>query len=139
MPDPSPSFAGLTLDHLGIAVRSIDAAAGFYALLGLGITHQETIAHEQVHTAMLPLAPTRIELLEPTVPDSTIGRFLARRGEGLHHIALHVSDLDARFAALQAAGTRLASDRIRTGAGGHRYFFIHPAATGGVLLELVGE
>ena len=138
MPPPLTPAAA-QLDHLGVAVRSIDAAASFYALLGLPITHRETIPHEHVHTAMLPLSPTRLELLEPTQPESVLGRFLAQRGEGLHHIALRVPDLEARFAALKAAGTRLASDRIRTGAGGHRYFFIHPASSGGVLLELVGE
>jgi LAO/AO transport system kinase len=132
-----PPMDHTTLDHLGIAVSSIARASTFYELLGLRISHQETVSHEQVHTAMLPLGDTRIELLEATTPDSTIGRFLARRGEGLHHIALRVSDLDARFLALQQAGIRLASDQIRIGAGGHRYFFVHPSVTGGVLLELV--
>ena len=88
---------------------------------------------------MLPVGDSRIELLEPTVVDSTIGRFLARRGEGLHHVALRVDRLDDRFAAMQAAGIRLASDMVRVGAGGHRYFFVHPASTGGVLIELVGD
>jgi methylmalonyl-CoA epimerase len=88
---------------------------------------------------MLPLEQSRIELLEAVVEDSVIGRFISRRGEGLHHIALRVERLDQHFADLQAAGVRLASDAIRVGAGGHRYFFVHPAGTGGVLLELVGE
>jgi len=130
---------GLKLDHLGIAVKSIAAARGFYELLGMTVAHEETVEHEQVKTAMLPLGESRIELLEPTVEDSTIGRFLARRGEGLHHVAVRVVGIDERFAAMQAAGTRLASDQVRVGAGGHRYFFVHPASTGGVLLELVGE
>ncbi len=127
------------LDHLGVAVRSISAVSGFYERLGLRITHEETIEHEQVRTAMLPLEQSRIELLEAVVEDSVIGRFISRRGEGLHHIALRVERLDQHFADLQAAGVRLASDAIRVGAGGHRYFFVHPASTGGVLLELVGE
>lgn len=130
---------GLQLDHLGIAVKSIAAAKGFYELLGMAVTHEETVEHERVKTAMLPLGESRIELLEPTIADSTIGRFLAKRGEGLHHIAVRVAGIDARFAAMQAAGIRLASDQVRVGAGGHRYFFVHPASTGGVLLELVGE
>ena len=130
---------GLRLDHLGIAVKSIAAAKGFYELLGMAVSDEETVEHEQVKTAMLPLGETRIELLEPTAEDSTIGRFLAKRGEGLHHIAVRVAGIDARFAAMQAAGIRLASDRVRVGAGGHRYFFVHPASTGGVLVELVGE
>lgn len=135
-----PNHTGPSLDHLGVAVNSIAESRSFYELLGLKITHEETVQHEQVKTAMLPLGPgggPRIELLEPTQPDSTIGRFLSRRGEGLHHIALSVEAIDARFAAMQSAGIRLASDQVRIGAGGHRYFFVHPASTGGVLIELV--
>ncbi len=130
---------GLRLDHLGVAVRSIEKAKAFYELLGMRVTHEETVEHEQVKTAMMPMGESRVELLEATVEDSTIGRFVAKRGEGLHHVALRVSGVDARFAAMQAAGVRLASDRVRVGAGGHRYFFVHPASTGGVLVELVGD
>jgi LAO/AO transport system kinase len=130
---------GLRLDHLGVAVRSIAAARGFYEALGLVVTHEETVEHEQVKTAMLPLGESRIELLEATQEDSTIGRFLAKRGEGLHHVAVHVDGVDAMFARLMAQGVRLASDKVRVGAGGHRYFFVHPASTGGVLLEIVGD
>ena len=125
------------IDHIGVAVKSIEAVKAVYALLGMQVTHEETIAHEQVRTAMLPAGESRFELLEATAEDSPVGRFLARRGEGLHHVALTVGDLDERFAQLQAAGVKLASDCVRTGAGGHRYFFVHPSATGGVLLELV--
>jgi len=128
---------GLGLDHLGIAVRSIAAARGFYETLGLRVSHEETIEHEKVKTAMLPLGETRIELLEPTEEESVVGRFLAKRGEGLHHIALHVEGIDEVFNRLKAEGIRLASDEVRVGAGGHRYFFVHPASTGGVLVELV--
>jgi LAO/AO transport system kinase len=129
---------GPGLDHLGIAVKSIAAARGFYELLGMAVGNEQTVEHEQVKTAMLPLGASRIELLEPTADDSTIGRFLARRGEGLHHVAIRVEELDERFAAMKAAGMRLASDTVRVGAGGHRYFFVHPESTGGVLVELVG-
>jgi len=132
-----PREAGPTLDHLGVAVRSIEAARGFYEILGSRVSTLETVAHEQVLVAMLPFGESRIELLQPTVEDSVIGRFLAKRGEGLHHVALRVDRLDERFAAMQAAGVRLASDAVRVGAGGHRYFFVHPASTGGVLVELV--
>ena len=128
---------GLRLDHLGIAVRSIAAARGFYEMLGLRVSHEETVEHEKVKTAMLPLGETRIELLEPTDEESVVGRFLASRGEGLHHIALHVEGIDEVFNKLKAEGVRLASDAVRIGAGGHRYFFVHPASTGGVLVELV--
>jgi LAO/AO transport system kinase len=130
---------GPVLDHLGVAVRSIAEARGFYEALGLVVTHEETVEHEQVKTAMLPVGQSRIELLEATQEDSTIGRFLAKRGEGLHHVALHVDGIDAMFARLRAKGVRLASDAVRVGAGGHRYFFVHPASTGGVLLEIVGD
>jgi LAO/AO transport system kinase len=127
------------LDHIGIAVCSIAEARGFYASLGIPTAHEETVEHEQVKTAMLPLGGMRIELLEPTAEDSTIGRFLAKRGPGPHHLAIRLGGIDALFDRLRAEGVRLASDRIRTGAGGHRYFFIHPASTGGVLLEIVGD
>jgi LAO/AO transport system kinase len=130
---------GLRLDHLGVAVKSIAGARGFYEALGLVVSHEETVEHEQVKTAMLPLGESRIELLEATEADSTIGRFLAKRGEGLHHIAVHVDGIDAMFARLMKQGVRLASDAVRVGAGGHRYFFVHPASTGGVLLEIVGD
>jgi len=128
---------GLRLDHLGVAVRSIAAARGFYEMLGLRVSHEEIVEHEKVRTAMLPLGDTRMELLEPTEEESTIGRFLVKRGEGLHHIALQVEGIDEMFDKLKAEGVRLASDAVRVGAGGHRYFFVHPASTGGVLLELV--
>jgi LAO/AO transport system kinase len=130
---------GLRLDHLGVAVKSIAGARRFYEALGLVVNHEETVEHEQVRTAMLPLGDSRIELLEATEEDSTIGRFLAKRGEGLHHIAVHVDGIDAMFARLTKQGVRLASDAVRIGAGGHRYFFVHPASTGGVLLEIVGD
>jgi LAO/AO transport system kinase len=130
---------GLRLDHLGVAVKSIAAARGFYEALGLVVSHEETVAYEKVKTAMLPLGESRIELLEATEEDSTIGKFLAKRGEGLHHVAVHVEEIDAMFARLTAQGVRLVSDAVRVGAGGHRYFFVHPASTGGVLLEIVGD
>ena len=127
------------LDHVAVAVQSIEAARTFYELLGIAVSHEETIEHEQVKTAMLPMGESRVELLEPMGAESEVGRFIRKRGEGLHHVALRVADVDARFAALTAAGVRLASDKVRVGAGGHRYFFVHPASTGGVLLELVGD
>jgi LAO/AO transport system kinase len=130
---------GLRLDHLGVAVKSIAMARGFYEGLGLVVNHEEIVEHEKVKTAMLPLGESRIELLEATEEDSPIGRFLAKRGEGLHHIAVHADAIDAIFARLTAQGVRLASDGVRVGAGGHRYFFVHPASTGGVLLEIVGD
>jgi LAO/AO transport system kinase len=132
-------LGGFRLDHLGVAVKSIAAARRFYEALGLTVSHEETVEHEKVKTAMLPLGESRMELLEATEEDSTIGRFLVKRGEGLHHIAVHVDGIDAMFARLTAQGMRLASDAVRVGAGGHRYFFVHPSSTGGVLLEIVGD
>jgi LAO/AO transport system kinase len=131
------SLGSQKLDHIGIAVRSIAAARAFYTALGLTITREETIEHEQVNTAILPLGDARLELLEPTAEASTIARFLAKRGEGLHHIAIRRTAIEALFINLRDQGIRLASDSVRTGAGGHRYFFIHPESTGGVLLEIV--
>jgi LAO/AO transport system kinase len=129
----------LRLDHLGVAVKSIAGARGFYEALGLVVSREETVKHEKVKTAMLPLGESRIELLEATEEDSTIGRFVAKRGEGLHHVAVRVDGIDALFVRLTAEGVRLASDAVGVGAGWHRYFFVHPASTGGVLLEIVGD
>jgi methylmalonyl-CoA epimerase len=135
-PSEAP-LSGCQLDHLGIAVRSIAAARSFYELLGLPVSVEQIVAHEHVKTAMLPAGSSRIELLEPTDDDSPVARFLAKRGEGLHHVALRVAGLDALFTRLQQQGVRLASDAVKIGVGGHRYFFVHPESTGGVLLELV--
>jgi LAO/AO transport system kinase len=133
---PRGEFA---IDHLGIAVKSIEAALGFYqSQLGMQVASRETVPHEKVNVAMLPVGGSRIELLEPTEPDSVVGRFLARRGEGLHHVALRVPDLAAAVTRLRAAGARLLNEP-QTGAGGHRYVFVHPASTGGVLLELIED
>ncbi len=129
----------MTIDHLGIAVRSLDQALKFYQdQLGLPVSTRETVAHEKVHVAMLPLGEPRIELLEPTEPDSVIGKFLEKRGEGLHHVAIRVADLSGTAERLKASGARLMNEP-RAGAGGHLYVFVHPASTGGVLLELIQE
>ena len=126
-----------SIDHLGIAVRSIEEALGFYQRqLGLTVEGRETVAQEKVRVAMLPLKGSRIELLEPTEADSPVGKFLAKRGEGLHHVALKVPDLNAAVERLRASGARLLNEP-RAGAGGHLYVFVHPASAGGVLLELI--
>lgn len=126
-----------TIDHLGIAVKSLAAAKGIYEKLGLELSPEEIVEHEKVRLVMVPLGESRLELLEPTSEDSTIAKFLANRGEGLHHVCLRVPDLNAAVEKLKRDGVRLVSDQIRTGAGGHRYIFVHPASAGGVLLELV--
>ena len=126
----------MKIDHLGIAVNSIKAARGFYEALGLTIAHEETVEHEQVRTAMIPVGESRIELLEPTSESSAVGRFLKKRGEGLHHVALHVDNIAASLEALKSKGLRLISEEVQVGAGGHLYFFVHPSSAGGVLLEI---
>jgi len=130
--------ASARLDHLGIAVKSLDDAVAFYETLGLKVTHRETVDTEKVHVAMLPAGDSRIELLEPSAPDSPISKFLEKRGGGLHHIALQVPDLVGAVERLRASGARLLNEP-RHGAGGHLYVFVHPASTGGVLLELIQE
>jgi methylmalonyl-CoA/ethylmalonyl-CoA epimerase len=127
------------IDHLGIAVKSLAEAKKFYQDLGLDVMPEETVEAEKVRVAMVPVGESRIELLEPTSPDSTIARFLEKRGGGLHHVALHVNDLSGTVERLKAAGTRLISDDIKIGAGGHLYVFVHPSSSGGVLLELVED
>jgi methylmalonyl-CoA epimerase len=126
------------IDHLGIAVRSIDVALEFYQHLGMHASLRETVPHEKVKVAMLPAGDSRLELLEPAEPDSAIARFLDKHGEGLHHLALRVPDLESAVERLLAAGARLLNEP-RLGAGGHLYVFVHPASTGGVLLELIQE
>lgn len=124
------------IDHLGVAVKSLAAARAFYENLGLTVVGEETVESEQVRLAMVPVGEARIELLEATSPESAIARFIAKRGEGLHHVALRVNDLAAVVERLRKKGTRLISDDIKVGAGGHLYVFVHPSSTGGVLLEL---
>lgn len=126
-----------SIDHLGIAVKSLAAAKAIYEKLGMQVSAEETVALEKVRVAMLPVGESRIELLEATSDDSTIAKFIAKRGEGLHHVCLRVPDLAAAVARLQEGGVRLVSEKIKTGAGGHRYVFVHPQSAGGVLLELV--
>jgi len=125
------------IDHLGIAVRSLDAALQFYeAQLGFTVSMREAVEQEKVNVAMLPAGGPRIELLEATSPDSVIAKFIEKRGEGLHHVAIKVPDLAASVDRLRAQGARLLNDP-RPGAGGHQYVFVHPSSTGGVLLELI--
>jgi methylmalonyl-CoA epimerase len=126
-----------SIDHLGIAVKSLAAAKAIYEKLGLTVSPEETVAQEQVRLVMVPVGESRLELLEATSEDSTIAKFIAKRGEGLHHVCLKVPDLSLAVARLKKDGVRLVSEEIKTGAGGHKYVFVHPASAGGVLLELV--
>lgn len=127
----------MKLDHIGIAVRSIEQAQRFYESLGLRAAGYDTLPAEKVRVAMLPLGDTRIELLEPTADDSPIARFIEKCGEGLHHIAIEVEDLAGHLRRLEAAGVRIILPKAEAGAGGHRYAFLYPASCGGVLVELV--
>ncbi len=126
-----------SIDHLGIAVKSLAAAKAIYEKLGLSVSPEETVEQEQVKVVMVPMGDSRLELLESTSETSTIAKFIAKRGEGLHHVCLKVPNLAAAVARLKQDGVRLVSEDIKTGAGGHQYVFVHPASTGGVLLELV--
>ena len=133
-----PHISHISIDHLGIAVKSLQEALGFYESLGLHAASRESVAAEKVRVAMLPAGESRLELLEPSAPDSPIAKFLEKRGPGLHHVALRVPDLNAALERLRASGARLLNEP-RPGAGGHLYVFIHPASTGGVLMELIQE
>ena len=126
-----------TIDHLGIAVKSLAAAKNIYETLGLSVSPEETVEAEQVRLVMVPVGESRLELLQPTSENSPIAKFIAKRGEGLHHVSLRVPDLGAAVERLKKDGVRLVSNDIKVGAGGHRYIFIHPSSAGGVLLELV--
>jgi len=128
-----------TIDHLGIAVKSLAEARKLYERLGLSVVSEEIVAHEKVRVGMIPVGESRIELLEATGPDSVIAKFVARHGEGLHHVAIHVPDLAHAVETLKASGTRFISEEIKIGAGGHLYVFVHPQSAGGVLIELVQE
>jgi LAO/AO transport system kinase len=130
--------AAPTIDHVGIAVTNLEESIRFYEAFGLPAAARETIAAERVNVAMLPAGASRIELLEPAAPDSPIAKYLAKRGPGLHHLALRVPNLNAAAERLRASGARLLNEP-RAGAGGHLYVFVHPASTGGVLLELIQE
>jgi methylmalonyl-CoA epimerase len=137
----SKNGSAARIDHLGIAVRSLDQALKFYeGQLGLDVSLRENVAVENVNVAMLPLgasnADPRIELIEAATPDSVIGKFIERRGEGLHHVALRVPDLASTVERLRSSGARILNEP-RAGAGGHLYVFVHPSSTGGVLLEFI--
>jgi len=128
-----------SIDHLGIAVRSLAAAKNIYEKLGLTISAEEVVESEQVRLVMVPVGETRLELLEPLSENSPIARFIAKRGEGLHHVSLRVPDLAAAVERLKKDGVRLISEEMKIGAGGRRFIFVHPSSAGGVLLELVED
>src|SRR5438874_9462958 len=124
-----------SIDHLGIAVKSLTAAKAIYEKLGLTVSAEETVEQEQVRLVMVPVGESRLELLEATSEDSAIAKFIAKRGEGLHHVCLRVPDLAAAVARVKKDGVRLVSDEINSGAGGHKSLFVNPASAGGLLAE----
>ena len=124
------------LDHVGIAVSSIDAALGVYEALGLAVSRRERVESQGVLTAFLTVGGTQLELLEPTGPDSPIAKFLAKRGPGVHHVCFSVGDLEDALANLKARGFRLIHETPVAGAHGRRVAFLHPSAGHGVLIEL---
>jgi len=127
----------LALDHIGIAVEKIDAALPVWeGVLGLSLHGVEDVAEQKVKTAFLPLGESEIELLEPTDPEGPIGKFIAAKGQGIHHVAFRVANIEEALAELKAKGVRLIDETPRYGAGGARIAFLHPKATGGVLVEL---
>jgi methylmalonyl-CoA epimerase len=126
------------IDHVGVAVEDIDAALALYRdTLGLALVHRETVSEQGVDAVLLDVGDSHIELLQPLGPDTAVGRFLARRGPGLHHVAYRVASVEETLNALSVAGIRLIDERPRTGIRGSQVAFLHPAATGGVLTEIV--
>ena len=128
----------MKIDHIGIATRGIEESLAFWVRgLGLEVKHTETVEEQGVRVAMLPVGEPRVELLEPTGPDTPVGKFLEKRGPGIHHVAVRVPDIRAALSRLKAEGARLIDEEPRNGAGGCLVAFVHPASAGGVLLELV--
>ncbi|HRH42348.1 MAG TPA: methylmalonyl-CoA epimerase [Pyrinomonadaceae bacterium] len=127
----------MKIDHLGIATKSIAESLKFWQdSLGLENVHTEVVEEQKVRVAMLPIGESRVELLEPTSDDSPISKFLEKRGGGIHHIAVEVENIEASLAKLKTEGARLIDETPRIGAEGCLIAFVHPATTGGVLLEL---
>ncbi|MBU0928841.1 MAG: methylmalonyl-CoA epimerase [Spirochaetes bacterium] len=125
------------LDHIGIAVSDLAESLKVYTdMLGLELHGTETVEEQKVKTAFLPVGDTEIELLQTTAPDGPIGKFIEAKGQGIQHIAFKVEDIEAALAELKAKGVRLIDEKPRYGAGGARIAFLHPKATGGVLIEL---
>ncbi|MDQ2970838.1 MAG: methylmalonyl-CoA epimerase [Acidobacteriota bacterium] len=124
------------IDHIGVAVVSLDDALGVYRALGLEEAHREEVPSQKVRTAFLPVGESRIELLEPTSEDSPVAKFLAKRGPGVHHVCFSVDDLEAALAGLASQGFRLLHRAPVPGADGKRVAFLHPDAGHGLLIEL---
>lgn len=127
----------LKLDHIGIAVEDLEQALKMYKSLGIVCKHTEMVAEQKVTTATLPIGETILELLEPTEENSPVGKFLASRGAGVHHLAFQVENIEAKLLELKELGFRLIDENPRSGAGGAKVAFLHPQGTLGTLIELV--
>jgi methylmalonyl-CoA/ethylmalonyl-CoA epimerase len=127
----------MKVDHIGIAVKSLTEAMKVYDVLGLGASSYEDVEDQGVRVAMLPIGESRIELLEPLDKDSPVEKFMSKRGEGIHHIAIRVDDIEDALERFKKSGARLIDSTPRRGAHNTRIAFVHPASTHGVLLELV--
>lgn len=126
------------IDHTGVAVDDLDAAIKLYEeVLGMPLVHRETVAEQGVEAVLLDVGDGHVELLSPLGEDTPVGKFLARKGPGLHHVAYAVTDIDAALQDARAAGLRLLDEQPRTGIRGSRVAFLHPSSTGGVLTEIV--
>ena len=127
----------LKVEHIGIAVKNNDAAKKFFGeILGLCYTKSETIAEQKVNTTFFLVGDTNVELLEATSPDSTIAKYIEKKGEGIQHVAFHVENIEESLAELKANGIQLIDEKPRRGAGGAKVAFLHPKSTFGVLIEL---
>jgi len=130
----------MRIDHLGIAVKDLAQAERLFGtLLGGPPGGREEVPSERVRVAFFPVGESRLELLEPTGPESPIAKALEKRGEGIHHLCLHVDDIEAEVTRLRAAGFQFVGEAPRPGSGGHRVAFIHPKSAGGILVELSGS
>ncbi len=127
----------LHIDHIGVAVNSNAEGKTFWSdILGLPYEGEETVAEQKVTTAFMPVGESEVELLESTEPGGPIGKFIEKKGQGVHHIAFRVENIDQALEELKAKGIQLIDETPRKGAGGARIAFLHPKATGGVLVEL---
>jgi methylmalonyl-CoA/ethylmalonyl-CoA epimerase len=126
------------IDHVGVAVSDLDAAISLYRdTFTMPLAHRETVESQGVEAVLLDVGDGHVELLRPLGPDTVVGKFIERRGEGLHHVAYAVEDIDAALDELRSAGIELIDEEARVGIGGSRVAFLHPRATGSVLTEIV--
>jgi methylmalonyl-CoA epimerase len=126
------------IDHIGVAVEDLDASLALYEeTYGMALVHRETVTEQGVEAVLLDVGENHVELLAPLGPDTPVGRYLAKRGPGIHHVAYQVTDIEAALSQLRGAGTRLIDETPRVGIRGSRVAFVHPSSSGGVLTEIV--